>query len=152
MMYNGRSLTRSCRNAQKRCCRNGDHMEKSRKGLDLGGSILRTKGKTGAYCDSIYGVHLSLLNYQNNLDSAFTLAHEMGHAMHFYYWPRNNPSSTPARYLYREVASQSMNPAHGASPETVADCTRKSICSLHSKSFVGTLSGRRCLQSLKNDP
>ncbi|MDD4675958.1 MAG: oligoendopeptidase F family protein, partial [Syntrophaceticus schinkii] len=44
--------------------------------------LYERKGKTGgAYCDSIYGVHpFLLLNYQNNLDSAFTLAHEMGHA------------------------------------------------------------------------
>lgn len=55
--------------------------------------IYERKGKTGgAYCDSIYGVHpFLLLNYQNNLDSAFTLAHEMGHALHFYYSSKKQP-------------------------------------------------------------
>jgi oligoendopeptidase F len=66
------------------------------------------KGKTGgAYCDSIYGVHpFLLLNYQNNLDSAFTLAHEMGHALHFYYSSQEQPFiySHPAIFT-AEVAS-----------------------------------------------
>lgn len=70
--------------------------------------IYEKKGKTGgAYCDSIYGVHpYLLLNYQNNLDSAFTLAHEMGHAMHFYYSDKEQPFlySQPAIFT-AEVAS-----------------------------------------------
>jgi oligoendopeptidase F len=70
--------------------------------------IYERKGKTGgAYCDCIYGVHpFVLLNYQNNLDSAFTLAHEMGHAMHFYYSDKNQPFiySQPAIFT-AEVAS-----------------------------------------------
>ena len=79
------------------------------KGLDSRwADIYERKGKTsGAYCDSIYGVHpFLLLNYQNNLDSAFTLAHEMGHAMHFYYSGKEQPFiySQPAIFT-AEVAS-----------------------------------------------
>ena len=38
---------------------------------------------SGAYSNSVYGVHpYVLLNYQNTLDNALTLAHELGHAMH----------------------------------------------------------------------
>lgn len=70
--------------------------------------LYERKGKTGgAYCDSIYGVHpFLLLNYQNNLDSAFTLAHEMGHALHFYYSSQEQPFiySHPAIFT-AEVAS-----------------------------------------------
>ncbi len=78
-------------------------------GLDAGwADIYERKGKTGgAYCDSIYGVHpFLLLNYQDNLDSAFTLAHEMGHALHFYYSAAEQPFiySNPAIFT-AEVAS-----------------------------------------------
>jgi oligoendopeptidase F len=70
--------------------------------------IYERKGKTsGAYCDSIYGVHpFLLMSYQDNLDSAFTLAHEMGHAMHFYYSGQEQPFiySAPAIFT-AEVAS-----------------------------------------------
>lgn len=45
------------------------------------------KGKrNGAYSWGSYGTHpFVLLNYDNNVNSMFTLAHEMGHAMHSYY-------------------------------------------------------------------
>lgn len=39
---------------------------------------------TGAFCASPYGVHpYILISYQDNMRSAFTLAHELGHAGHF---------------------------------------------------------------------
>ncbi len=34
------------------------------------------------------------MNYQDNLNNVFTLAHEMGHSMHSYYSDKNQP------YLY----------------------------------------------------
>jgi oligoendopeptidase F len=50
-------------------------------------------GKSGgAYCEGVYGVHpFVLLNFHPNVDNAFTLAHEMGHAMHFYYSGKEQP-------------------------------------------------------------
>jgi oligoendopeptidase F len=49
--------------------------------------VYENKGKTsGAYSWGAYGVHpYILLNYQETLDNMFTLAHELGHAMHTYY-------------------------------------------------------------------
>ena len=39
--------------------------------------------RSGAYSAPVYGVHpYMLLNYNDTLDSAFTLAHEMGHSIH----------------------------------------------------------------------
>ena len=39
---------------------------------------------TGAFCASPYGVHsFILISYQESMRSAFTLAHELGHAGHF---------------------------------------------------------------------
>lgn len=48
--------------------------------------------RSGAYSWGSYGTHPYVsLNYANNLDSMFTLAHEMGHAMHSYYTWSNQP-------------------------------------------------------------
>jgi oligoendopeptidase F len=39
--------------------------------------------RSGAYSAPVYGVHpYMLLNYNDTLDAAFTLAHEIGHSMH----------------------------------------------------------------------
>lgn len=48
--------------------------------------VYENKGKTtGAFSCGVHGVHpYVLLNYTNTLDDAFTLAHELGHAMHSY--------------------------------------------------------------------
>ncbi|MBE3589328.1 MAG: oligoendopeptidase F [Firmicutes bacterium] len=45
--------------------------------------------RAGAYMNGVYGVHpFVLTNWQENLDSVFTLAHEMGHAMHSFFTQR----------------------------------------------------------------
>lgn len=51
------------------------------------------KGKrSGAYSWGSYGTHpYVLLNFSNNLNGMFTLAHELGHAMHSYYTWSNQP-------------------------------------------------------------
>lgn len=47
--------------------------------------------RSGAYSAGNYSTHpYVLMNYQYNLDSEFTLAHEMGHALHSYYSAKNN--------------------------------------------------------------
>ncbi len=56
--------------------------------------VYETKGKrSGAYSsDQGYGVHpYVLLNWNNQLNDVFTLAHEMGHNMHSYYSGTNQP-------------------------------------------------------------
>ncbi len=49
--------------------------------------VYENKGKkSGAYSWGVHGVHpFVLLNYQETLNDIFTLAHELGHAMHSYY-------------------------------------------------------------------
>lgn len=55
--------------------------------------VYESKAKTsGAYSWGPYGVHpYILMNYQDNLNSVFTLVHELGHAMHSYYAYREQP-------------------------------------------------------------
>lgn len=53
--------------------------------------VYENQGKrSGAYSWGVYGVHpYVLLNYNGTLDSVFTLAHEMGHALHSWYSDKN---------------------------------------------------------------
>ncbi len=55
--------------------------------------VYENQGKrSGAYSWGAYGVHpYVLLNYQENLNNVFTLAHEMGHALHSWYSDQNQP-------------------------------------------------------------
>ncbi len=48
--------------------------------------------RSGAYSWGAYGTHpYVLLNYNETLNNVFTLAHEMGHAIHSYYSDREQP-------------------------------------------------------------
>ena len=55
--------------------------------------VYENQGKrSGAYSAGAYGCHpYVLLNYNGTLDDMFTLAHEMGHAMHSNYSNENQP-------------------------------------------------------------
>ncbi len=63
--------------------------------------------KSGAYSWGAYGTHpYVLLNYQENLNHVFTLAHEMGHALHSWYSDENQPYIYAGyRIFVAEVAS-----------------------------------------------
>lgn len=61
-------------------------------GMDGGWiDVYENQGKrSGAYSWGAYGCHpFVLMNYQDNLNNVFTLAHEMGHSMHSYYSDKN---------------------------------------------------------------
>ena len=65
-----------------------DYLELLKKGFNEGWiDVYENEGKrSGAYSWGAYGTHpYVLLNYQDNLNNVFTLAHEMGHALHSYY-------------------------------------------------------------------
>ena len=70
--------------------------------------VYENEGKrSGAYSWGPNGVHpYVLLNHQDNLDSMFTLAHEMGHALHSYKSNSTQPLVYAAyRIFVAEVAS-----------------------------------------------
>ena len=70
--------------------------------------VYENKGKTtGAFSCGVYGVHpYVLLNYSGTLDDAYTLAHELGHAMHSFYSDNTQEYINHGyRILVAEVAS-----------------------------------------------
>ncbi|QHQ62500.1 oligoendopeptidase F [Anaerocolumna sedimenticola] len=70
--------------------------------------VYENEGKrSGAYSWGAYGTHpYVLLNYQDTLDHVFTLAHEMGHALHSYHSDAALPITYAGyRIFVAEVAS-----------------------------------------------
>ncbi|HHY82674.1 MAG TPA: oligoendopeptidase F [Clostridiales bacterium] len=70
--------------------------------------VMENEGKTsGAYSWGCYSAHpYVLLNYQDNVDNVFTLAHEMGHAIHTYLSNKNQPYiKAEYKIFVAEVAS-----------------------------------------------
>ncbi|MDR3264359.1 MAG: oligoendopeptidase F [Clostridiales bacterium] len=63
--------------------------------------------RSGAYSTDAYGVHpYVLLNYQQTTHDVFTIAHELGHALHSYYSNKNQPYSKAGYEIFvAEVAS-----------------------------------------------
>ena len=73
--------------------------------IDVYPSVGKSSGAFSA--GSLREVHpYVLLNHNNNLDSAFTIAHELGHSMHSWYSNTNQPSPKSDYSLFvAEVAS-----------------------------------------------
>ena len=86
-----------------------DYIELLDKGFNGGWiDVYENEGKrSGAYSWGAYGCHpFVLMNYQDNLNNVFTLAHEMGHSMHSYYSDKNQPYIYAGyRIFVAEVAS-----------------------------------------------
>ncbi len=77
----------------------GQYIEDLSRGLTEGWiDVYESEGKTsGAYSWGAYLTHpFVLMNYQGTMNDVFTLAHEMGHAMHSYYTNRTQP------YIYSD--------------------------------------------------
>jgi len=86
-----------------------NYLQSLKAGLEQGWTdIYENEGKrSGAYSWGAYGTHpYVLLNHKDNLNSMFTLAHEMGHAMHSFL-SDGNQSYRDAQYtiFLAEVAS-----------------------------------------------
>ena len=70
--------------------------------------IHENKGKrSGAYSSGSYGTNpYILMNWQNNVDNLFTLAHEFGHSVHSYYSRKTQPFPYSGYSIFvAEVAS-----------------------------------------------
>uniref|UniRef100_A0A7C2BET2 Oligopeptidase F n=1 Tax=Thermomicrobium roseum TaxID=500 RepID=A0A7C2BET2_THERO len=86
-----------------------DYVEPLRAGLaNRWVDVHETVGKrSGGYSLGVYGVHpYILLNWNGTLREVFTLAHELGHAMHSYFSSRTQPHPTAEYTIFvAEVAS-----------------------------------------------
>ena len=86
-----------------------DYEKKMENALENGWlDVFETKGKrSGAYSAGVYGVHpYMLLNYNDTLDSVFTLGHELGHTLHTLYSSENQPFAMHDYTIFvAEVAS-----------------------------------------------
>ncbi|NMB02590.1 MAG: oligoendopeptidase F [Firmicutes bacterium] len=74
---------------------------------------LENRGKTsGAYSWGTYGVHpYVLMNYQGTLNDVFTLAHELGHAMHSFYSNKNQEFVNSAYTIFVAEVASTLNEA-----------------------------------------
>lgn len=76
-----------------------EYVQMMKKGIESGWiDVYENEGKrSGAYSSGAYGTPpYILLNYQDNVDNMFTLAHELGHSMHSYYAREKQP------YIYSD--------------------------------------------------
>lgn len=70
--------------------------------------VFESKGKaSGAFENASYRIHpVVLINYKGNINSVFTIAHELGHAMHSYYSDQKQPYETSGYAIFlAEIAS-----------------------------------------------
>ena len=75
--------------------------------------VYETEGKgSGAYQWGSYKTHpILLMNFNGTLEGVFTLAHEMGHAMHSFYTDRNEPYIYHGHSLFNAEVGSTCNEA-----------------------------------------
>lgn len=91
-----------------------DYRKTLQEGFDNGWiDVYENEGKrSGAYSWGAYGTHpYVLLNHKDNLNSMFTLAHEMGHAMHSYYSDGNNDYRDAQYTIFLAEVASTLNEA-----------------------------------------
>lgn len=106
--------------------------------------VYENKGKrSGAYSTSTYEVHpYVLLNFNGSLDSVFTLAHEMGHAMHSWYSNNTQPHLYADYKIFVAEVASTCNEAllnHYLMEHAQSDEERAYIVNSYLDSFKGTI-------------
>lgn len=106
--------------------------------------VYENKGKrSGAYSWGSYGAHpYVLLNHQNDLNSVFTLAHEMGHAIHSYYSNKTQPYICSGYEIFVAEVASTCNEAlliHDLLKKTQDKARRAYLINYHLEQFRTTL-------------
>lgn len=122
-----------------------DYIKRLESGFDSGWiDIYENKGKrSGAYSSGCYGVHpYVLLNYSDNISDMFTLAHEMGHALHTYYSNKNQPFVYANYKIFVAEVASTLNEAlliHYLLENTADKKRRKYLINHYLDQFKGTV-------------
>lgn len=91
-----------------------DYRKALQEGFDKGWiDVYENEGKrSGAYSWGAYGTHpYVLLNHKDNLNSMFTLAHEMGHALHSHYSDESNEYRDAQYTIFLAEVASTLNEA-----------------------------------------
>lgn len=121
------------------------YLEKLQEGFDNRWiDIYENEGKrSGAYSWGAYGTHpYVLLNYQGTLDHVFTLAHEMGHALHSYYSDEAQPYINAGYKIFVAEVASTCNESlliHDLLNKTEDKETRAYLINHFLEQFKGTL-------------
>ncbi len=106
--------------------------------------IYENQGKrSGAYSSGCYGVHpYVLMNYTDSLDNMFTLAHEMGHALHTYYSNKSQPFVYANYKIFVAEVASTLNEIlllHYLLENTDDDMKKKYLINHYLEQFRGTV-------------
>ena len=114
-------------------------------GLESGWiDVYENKGKRGgAYSWGSYGIHpFVLLNHNDTINSMFTLAHEMGHALHSWYTWQKQPYLYSGHKIFVAEVASTCNEAllmEYLLQHTENTTTRKYLINYFLEQFRGTL-------------
>jgi len=106
--------------------------------------VYETPGKaSGAYSSGAYGTNpFILMNFQDNLDGVYTLAHELGHSMHSYYTRDAQPPVYSEYSLFVAEVASITNEAlltHHLLQQDIDTDTRKALINNELEKYRGTL-------------
>ena len=106
--------------------------------------VCESKGKTsGAYSSGCYDTSpYILLNHQDDLNSVFTLAHELGHSMHSYYSWRTQPYTYAYYRIFVAEVASTVNEillANYLLNQSASDSRKLNIINRYLETFRGTV-------------
>ena len=106
--------------------------------------VYENKGKrTGAYSWGAYGTHpYVLLNFHGSLNDVFTLAHEMGHALHSWYSDHTQPYLYAGYRIFVAEVASTCNEAlliHDLMERTEDETEKRYLINYFLDQFKGTM-------------
>ncbi len=121
------------------------YQEDLEEGLNSGWvDVYENKGKrSGAYSGGSYDTKpFILMNFQNDIRSMYTLAHELGHSMHSYYTNRNQPYIYSSYKIFVAEVASTVNEAlltHHLLDNVEDEEFRRHVLSHYLENFRATL-------------